>query len=51
MISKEYTNIGSKSSAIREMFDLALERSKVVGEENVYNFCIGNPNVPTPECV
>lgn len=51
MISKAYQEMGSKSSAIREMFDLALERSKVVGSENVYNFCIGNPNVPTPDCV
>ncbi len=51
MISRTYQEIGSKSSAIREMFDLALERSKVVGPENVYNFCIGNPNVPTPDCV
>ena len=38
MISKEYTNIGSKSSAIREMFDLALERSKVVGEGKCLQF-------------
>lgn len=51
MISKEYSAYGSQSSAIREMFDLALERAKVVGAENVYNFCIGNPNVPTPDCV
>ncbi|MBO5488226.1 MAG: pyridoxal phosphate-dependent aminotransferase [Eubacterium sp.] len=51
MISKDYLEIGNKSSAIREMFDLALERSKEVGPENVYNFCIGNPNVPTPDCV
>lgn len=51
MISKEYSEIGKKSSAIREMFDLALEKSKIVGSENVYNFCIGNPNVPTPDCV
>lgn len=51
MISKAYSEIGKKSSAIREMFDLALERAKVAGAENVYNFCIGNPNVPTPECV
>lgn len=51
MISKDYLEIGSKSSAIREMFDLALERAKIVGEENVYNFCIGNPNVPAPDCV
>lgn len=51
MVSKAYLEIGSKSSAIREMFDLALERSKEVGPENVYNFCIGNPNVPTPPSV
>ena len=51
MISREYLAYGSQSSAIREMFDLALERAKIVGEENIYNFCIGNPNVPTPECV
>lgn len=51
MISEAYKEIGEKRSAIREMFDLALEKSKEVGEENVFNFCIGNPNVPTPEKV
>ena len=51
MISKSYLEIGSYTSAIREMFDLANERAKVVGQENVYNFCIGNPNVPTPDSI
>lgn len=51
MISKEYSEYGKMVSAIRQKFDLTLEKGKIVGPENVFNFCIGNPSVPAPECV
>ncbi|HCW54482.1 MAG TPA: pyridoxal phosphate-dependent aminotransferase [Clostridium sp.] len=51
MISKEMYELGSKKSTIRTIFEYGIERAKVVGAENIYDFSLGNPNVPTPEIV
>lgn len=51
MYSKEMYELGSKKSTIRTIFEYGRERAKIVGEENIYDFSLGNPNVPTPEFV
>ncbi|MDO5516334.1 MAG: pyridoxal phosphate-dependent aminotransferase [Clostridium sp.] len=51
MISKEMYELGSKKSTIRTIFEYGRERAKAVGEENIYDFSLGNPNVPTPKIV
>lgn len=38
----------SSSSAIRKMFEAGLELKKKFGAENVYDFSLGNPDVPPP---
>lgn len=43
--------LGSKRSAIRELFEYGKQRAKIVGAENVYDFSLGNPTIPAPECV
>lgn len=43
--------LGSKRSAIRELFEYGKHRAAIVGEENVYDFSLGNPTVPAPDCV
>lgn len=43
--------LGSKRSAIRELFEYGKERAAIVGAENVYDFSLGNPTVPAPDCV
>lgn len=43
--------LGSKRSAIRELFEYGKQRAAIVGEENVYDFSLGNPTVPAPDCV
>lgn len=43
--------LGSKRSAIRELFEYGKLRAAVVGAENVYDFSLGNPTVPAPDCV
>lgn len=43
--------LGSKRSAIRELFEYGKQRAAVVGAENVYDFSLGNPTVPAPDCV
>ena len=43
--------LGSKRSAIRELFEYGKQRAEVVGAENVYDFSLGNPTVPAPDAV
>ncbi len=43
--------LGTKRSVIRELFEYGKKRAAEIGAENVYDFSIGNPNVPAPECV
>lgn len=51
MISNEMVKLGTKRSVIRELFEYGKKRAAEIGAENVYDFSIGNPNVPAPECV
>lgn len=43
--------LGNQRSVIREIFEYANARKKEIGEENVYDFSIGNPSVAPPESV
>lgn len=51
MVSEKMYELGSKRSVIREIFEFGKKRAEEVGVENVYDFSIGNPNVPAPEAV
>lgn len=51
MISKKMENMVANSSAIRAMFEEGNRLAKIYGPENVYDFSLGNPNVPAPEAV
>lgn len=51
MISEKMYGLGSKRSTIRELFEYGMKRAEVVGKENVFDFSIGNPTVPSPACV
>lgn len=51
MINKKYENLGKKSSVIRELFEFANKRKKEIGEENVFDFSLGNPSVAPPKIV
>ena len=51
MVSEKMYELGSKRSAIRELFEYGKKRAAIVGKENVYDFSIGNPTVPAPTCV
>ncbi len=48
MYNQKMYELGSKRSVIRELFEFGKQRAKEVGEDNVYDFSLGNPNVPTP---
>ena len=51
MISKKMENIVANSSAIRAMFEEGNRLAKIYGSENVFDFSLGNPNVPAPDAV
>ena len=48
MISEKMKPLVQNNSAIREMFEEGNRLAKLYGRENVYEFSLGNPNVPAP---
>ena len=51
MISEKMVKLANGSSAIRAMFEESKELAEKYGAENVYDFSLGNPNVPAPAAV
>lgn len=51
MINEKMAGLGKKRSVIREIFEYAKIRRTQIGAENVFDFSIGNPSVPTPKKV
>lgn len=51
MISKKMEYMVANSSAIRAMFEEGNRLAKIYGQENVFDFSLGNPNVPAPDAV
>ncbi len=51
MLSQEAVQLGTNRSVIRELFEFGKIRAAEVGAENVFDFSIGNPSVPPPQCV
>ena len=43
--------MGKAPSKIREIFEYANKRRAEIGAENVFDFSLGNPNVPVPDSV
>ena len=41
--------LGSRRSIIREIFEYSKIRAKEIGQENVFDFSLGNPSVPAPD--
>lgn len=48
MISETMMQLGKKRSVIREIFEYSKKRKAEIGDENVFDFSIGNPSVPAP---
>ena len=51
MINQKNYELGSKSSAIRELFEYGKLRKQQIGEDKVYDFSLGNPSVKAPSIV
>ena len=43
--------LGAQRSCIRELYEYGRQRAAIVGEENVLDFSLGNPSMPTPQAV
>lgn len=48
MIADNMVNLVKNSSVIRAMFEEGNRLAKIYGAENVFDFSLGNPNVPAP---
>lgn len=49
MIAESMVGLVNNNSVIREMFEEGKRLAKMYGEENVFDFSLGNPNVPAPK--
>lgn len=49
MIAESMKALVKGSSVIRAMFEEGNRLAKIYGAENVYDFSLGNPNVPAPD--
>lgn len=51
MVSERMYALGTKKSTIRTIFEYGQKRAEEVGVENVFDFSLGNPNVPAPDFI
>ncbi len=51
MINEKMLALGQAPSAIRELFAYGMERKAQIGDDNVFDFSIGNPSVPAPSAI
>ena len=48
MIDQKMYALGANRSCIRELFEYGRMRSAIVGPENVFDYSLGNPSIPSP---
>ncbi len=48
MINEKMRMLGAKRSVIRELFEYGKKRKSEIGDENVFDFSLGNPSTPAP---
>ena len=51
MINPVAYSLGANRSCIRDLFEYGRSRAAVVGEENIFDFSLGNPSSPSPAAV
>ena len=51
MINEKAYALGANRSCIRDLFEYGRARAAVVGAENVYDYSLGNPSIPSPDYV
>lgn len=51
MLNQTAYSLGANRSCIRDLFEYGRTRAAVVGEENVFDYSLGNPSIPSPATV
>ena len=49
MLNEKAYALGANRSAIRDLFEYGCQRAAIVGRENVYDYSLGNPSIPSPK--
>ena len=49
MINEKAYALGANRSVIRDLFEYGRQRAAIVGPENVYDYSLGNPSIPSPK--
>ena len=50
-MNEKMTALGKSPSKIREIFEYSRGRKSAVGEDNVFDFSLGNPSIPAPASI
>ena len=48
MLNKTAYSLGANRSVIRDLFEYGCSRAAIVGTENVFDYSLGNPSIPSP---
>ena len=48
MYNEKAYALGANRSCIRDLFEYGQQRAAIVGRENVYDYSLGNPSIPSP---
>ena len=48
MLNKTAYALGANRSVIRDLFEYGCSRAAIVGAENVFDYSLGNPSIPSP---
>jgi aspartate aminotransferase len=51
MLPQQSIALGRKKSCIRELMEYGMRRKAEIGVDKVFDYSIGNPSIPAPECV
>ena len=51
MFNRQAYEMGAAPNRIRQIFEYGRQQAKLVGEEKVYDFSLGNPSIPAPATV
>ncbi len=51
MLNQTAYSLGANRSCIRDLFEYGRARAAVVGDENIFDYSLGNPSIPSPAAV
>ena len=51
MLNQTSYALGANRSVIRDLFEYGRARAAIVGDENVFDYSLGNPSIPSPAAV